>query len=114
MHGLVPIFYIHVSVSDLYIPTIKHNSLLQEREKKEKMTVPTGHLEMLHSGMGLIGESVLVKYLMLRLSELNRMRTCENMRRGEGELKVGSAELSLAGNAHRVCMNYRNEPPRIL
>ncbi len=36
MHGLVPIFYIHVSVSDLYIPTIKHNSLLQEREKKRK------------------------------------------------------------------------------
>jgi hypothetical protein len=37
------------------------------------MTVQTGHLEMLHSGLGLIGESVLVKYLMLRLSELNKI-----------------------------------------
>ena len=33
---------------------------------------------------------------------------CENVRRGEGELKVGRAELSLAGYAHRVCIIEMN------
>ncbi len=40
--------------------------------------------------------------------------TCKNVRRGEGELKVGGAGLSLVGNANRACVDYRNETPRIL
>ncbi len=31
------------------------------------------------------------------------------MRRGEGDLKVGGVGLSLVGNTHRVCVDYRNE-----
>ncbi len=34
---------------------------------------------------------------------------CKNVRRGEGDLKVGGVRLSLVGNTHRVGVDYRNE-----
>ncbi len=39
LHGLIPISYIHVSVSDLYIPTLGLPILLQENRGTERENI---------------------------------------------------------------------------